>query len=65
MNYKTFDDWFDELEGYSYRSERFWDDLEYGAQGRDYALIKQWLKTAWEIGYQSAESKLYGGTKND
>jgi hypothetical protein len=65
MNYKTFDDWFDELEGYSYRSERFWDDFEYASQTKDYPMIKKWLKTAWEIGYQTSESKFYGGTNND
>ena len=65
MNYKTFDDWFDGLEGFSYRSERFWDDFEYASQTKDYSMIKKWLKTAWEIGYQSSESKFYGGTKND
>jgi len=53
------------LEGYSYRSERFWDDFEYASQTKDYPMIKKWLKTAWEIGYQTSESKFYGGTNND
>lgn len=54
----TFESWFDELEGYHIRSERFWDDFE--SQDRDAML--EWLKTAYEMGYNDGKV-LYGGTE--
>lgn len=48
-----FDEWFDELEGYSFRSERFYDDFEYAAKTKNYDLMKQWLRAAYEMGKES------------
>jgi len=63
---KQFDEWFGELEGYSCRYERFWDDFD-SAKGRnDYHSMKimvKWMRTAFQVGYDACESKLYGGTK--
>ena len=63
---KQFDEWFGELEGYSFRYERFWDDFDSAKDKNDYHTMKimvKWLRTAFEMGYYASESKLYGGTK--
>ena len=62
---KQFDAWFGELEGYSFRYERFWDDFDEAKNKKDYNSMKlmvKWLRTAFEMGYCASESKLYGGT---
>lgn len=56
-----FDDWFDELEGYSYRSERFYDDFDFAAKTKNYDLMKQWLRTAYQMGYNEGQ-RIYGAT---
>ncbi len=48
-----FDDWFYELEGYSFRSERFCDDFDYAAKTGNYDLIIQWLRAAYQMGKES------------
>lgn len=48
----AFNDWFDELEGYSFRSERFWDDFDYAVKAREYDLIRHWLFEAFKRGYE-------------
>jgi hypothetical protein len=53
-----FDDWFYELEGFVFRSERFWDDFE--SKNRDSML--EWMRTAYQMGYEEGQS-LYGGTE--
>lgn len=50
-----FEEWFDELEGYSFRSERFYDDFDYAAKTRNYDLIKEWLRAAYEVGKESTK----------
>ena len=57
-----FESWFDELEGYSFRSERFYDDFDYAAKTGDYKVIVKWLQTAYEVGYENGQ-RLYGGTE--
>jgi len=59
---KQFDDWFEEMEGYSFRYERFWDDFDYAKESKDNRSMVKWLRTAFEMGYY-AGSKLYGGTE--
>jgi hypothetical protein len=49
--------WFDELEGYSFRSERFWDDYDYAKESGDTSIIKKWLMFIFEQGYHACESK--------
>jgi hypothetical protein len=53
-----FDDWFYELEGFVFRSERFWDDFE--SKNRDSML--EWMRTAYQMGYEEGQ-RLYGGTE--
>lgn len=48
-----FDEWFYEMEKYSYRSERFYDDFDYAAKTKNYDLIKEWLRAAYEMGRES------------
>ena len=59
---KQFDAWFEEMEGYSFRYERFWDDFDYAKASKDSKSMVRWLRTAFEMGYYASESKLYGGT---
>ena len=59
-----FDEWFNEMEGYSFRSERFWDDFDYAKKSKDTQSMVKWMRTAFEVGYY-AGSKLYGGTTCD
>ena len=57
---KQFDEWFGKLEGYSFRSERFWDDFYYAKDSKDYQSTKTmitWLRTAFEMGYHACESR--------
>ena len=60
---KHFDAWFEEMEGYSFRYERFWDDFDYAKGSKDNQSMVRWLRTAFEMGYYASESKLYGGTQ--
>ena len=63
---KQFDAWFGEMEGYSFRYERFWDDFDSAKDKNDYHTMKsmvKWLRTAFEMGYYASGSKLYGESK--
>ena len=63
---KQFDEWFGELEGYSFRCERFWNDFDQAKNKNDYYTVKsmvQWMKTAFAMGYYASESKINGETK--
>jgi hypothetical protein len=51
MTTDNFERWFNELEGYSTRAERFWEDLEFD----DPQLIKDWLRAAYNQGIRDAE----------
>lgn len=60
---KQFDEWFEEMEGYSFRYERFWDDFDYAKESKDNKSMVKWLRTAFEMGYYASESKINGETK--
>jgi hypothetical protein len=60
---KQFDEWFGELEGYSFRYERFWDDFDYAKESKDNRSMMMWLRSAFEVGYYASESKIDGETK--
>ena len=45
LGYPTFDDWFNEIESYSHRSERLYDQLQY--TGDPVNVAKQWMKAAF------------------
>ncbi len=47
---RNFDGWFDEKEGFGHKFERFYDDLNAGDPQR----IVEWLKAAYEEGYNQA-----------
>jgi hypothetical protein len=46
--YRTFEDWFYELEQHNTRACRLWAELDYN--GEQYNVIKEWLKAAYEAG---------------
>lgn len=62
MTDSGFDTWFEEMEGFSFRSERFYDDFDYAAKTKDYKMIIKWLQAAYEVGYEDGQ-RLYGGTE--
>lgn len=54
--YETFQDWFDEIENYGMRSERFYD--EYGQyEGR--ARMIEWLKAAWDCAREEKKEEIW------
>jgi hypothetical protein len=62
MMEKEFDEWFNELEGFAFRSERFWDDFYYASKSGDTKGIVKWLQTAYQMGYNMGKQQ-YGGTE--
>jgi hypothetical protein len=46
--YRTFEDWFYELEQHNTRACRLWAELDY--DGEQYNVIKEWLRAAYEAG---------------
>lgn len=54
-----FEDWFDEVEVFGLRSERFFDDLyAYKFDGVDAAHLVKWLKAAYNAGHDHAMNNL-------
>jgi len=55
---RTFEEWLNELEGYSFRSERAYDDLVLHPKDEvdNWINIKEWLKGAFDAGYEAGES---------
>lgn len=60
---KQFDEWFEELEGYSFRYERFWDDFDYAKESKENQCMVKWMRTAFAMGYNACESKINGESK--
>lgn len=54
---EQFDEWFYELEGYAFRSERLIDDLYYAAETKDVSMMISWIKSAFEEGYKAAKEE--------
>ena len=54
MTYDTFEDWFDELESFSPRSERFFEVLDQGSPRNDMVL---WLIAAFDAGREGLDSE--------
>lgn len=67
MTEDKFLNWFDELEGFVFRSERFYDDFDHAAKTTDYASIVKWLQSAYEVGYNDGQqhSEVTNGTKKE
>ena len=57
MTYDTFEDWFDELESFSLRSERFLVDAE---RNKPDQIMIEWLRAAFEAGRDEVESSKTG-----
>jgi hypothetical protein len=49
-HYETFEDWFEELEKYSYRSERYYETLAMYKKKEIPAKALEWLMAAFECG---------------
>ena len=49
---ELFDDWFYEMEGYGFRSERFYDDFDYAKESKDNRSMVKWLRSAFQVGYE-------------
>jgi len=50
----TFDEWFDEVELFSTRNERFFSDLDHhnpNSKGANQRMV-EWLKAAYKAGYE-------------
>lgn len=45
-----FEDWFDEIENFSLRSERFFEDLNDYDPGINPEIVIKWLRAAYEAG---------------
>jgi len=57
-----FSDWFNEIEGFALRGERFYDELDHLTSGGRPDRILEWLKAAYREGYLQARydtMKLY------
>lgn len=54
----NFEDWFHEVEVFSLRSERFYDDLlTYKLDGVEAAHLQKWLRAAYEAGREHETMK--------
>lgn len=54
---RSFEDWLDELEGFSLRMERVYDDLVVNPKDDvdNWKHIREWLKAAFDSGYEAGE----------
>lgn len=52
----SFDDWWNDLEGYGLRSERCFDDLKSSSSVQD-GLITEWIKASWNTAIELAKQK--------
>jgi len=50
-DYKNFDNWFNEVENYGTRSERFYDELQSMTPQR----AVEWLRAVWDCAQQSKQ----------
>jgi hypothetical protein len=53
----TFKDWFYEIENFSMRCERFYDDLVH-YQGDNAETIVRWLEAAYQSGYEARMNEI-------
>ncbi len=51
-NNEKFENWFYEIEGFGFRSERFYNDCEYGNN----ECLRNWLKAAYDLGFEAGRS---------
>lgn len=58
---KTFEEWLNEIEGYSLRGERAYTDLveyEYDCPTERWNIVSEWLKAAFEAGVESQSMEI-------
>lgn len=58
---KTFEEWLNELEGYSLRVERAYTDLieyDFDTPTERWDMVSDWLKAAFEAGAESKKRRL-------
>ncbi len=53
----TFEEWFNEIEVFSLRGERFYDEVEHYKEGSGTDIVR-WLKAAWQVGYDHRNEEL-------
>ncbi len=53
----TFEEWTLEIENFATRIERMRDDLVKHSDRDNWSAIQQWLKAAWEAGYENGSKK--------
>lgn len=54
---KEFDKWFNEIENFSLRSERFFGDLNDYDPGINPEIVTKWLQAAFQAGYETGASE--------
>lgn len=54
--YKSFDDFFGEIELFSFRSERFSDDFEIFNENKKQEMMK-WLRATWDAARELKDEK--------
>lgn len=52
---EEFGDWFWEMEGYGFRSERFYSDFDQSVETKNSKLMVEWLQSAFEMGYTAGQ----------
>lgn len=50
-----FHEWFNQLEGFGYKSERFYNDLEIQDELRRSAIMVNWMNAAFYAGYDKGK----------
>lgn len=61
----TFEEWFNEIEMFSLRGERFYNDLDHhkeGSRGSSERMVA-WLKAAYQVGYEHKTLELLSDGK--
>jgi hypothetical protein len=53
---KTFDDWFNSLGGFAFRSEYFYGDVKHPDEKKREDLMYRWVKAAYDQGVEDSSS---------
>jgi len=61
---QDFQEWFNEIESYGLRSERFYDDIENNKGMQLRKVMVSWLEAAYKSGYEDCLHNT-SGEKND
>lgn len=55
----TFEEWLSEIENYGTRYERFLEEWDHGISVE---RMKEWLKSAYEMGLEEGKNRIYNET---